>query len=215
MTAIDIDVIAPEAIAGVRVMPILHERVDLAPVVRQVLEELRPEAVAVELPTTLADAAAAAVARLPKVSAVISEERGEDALVWVVTPGDPLVEGMRWAIECGREVLLVDPDIRYGHRRHDQLPDPHSLHEIGVEKYLDLIRRLAGAAPHDERDTLRERGMAFHLQQAAGRVDGSILCLVGAAHADRVARYLDRAIFRRRPTSRPPWRRASSCRTES
>jgi hypothetical protein len=190
MTALDIDLIAPEAIAGVRVMPVLHERIDLAPVVRRVLEELQPEAVAVELPTTLADAAAAAVARLPKVSVVISEERGEDALVWVVTPGDPLVEGMRWATENDREVLLVDPDIRYGHRRHDQLPDPHSLHEIGVDKYLDLIRRLAGAAPHDERDILRERGTAYHLQQAAERLAGPILCLVGAAHAERVAEHL-------------------------
>jgi hypothetical protein len=191
MSAIDIDVIAPEAVSGIRIMPVLHERVDLAPVVRQVLEELQPGAVAVELPTTLADDAETAVGRLPKVSAVISEEPGEDALVWVVTPGDPLVEGMRWAAENGHEVLLVDPDIRYGHRRHDELPDPHSLHEIGIEKYIGLIRRLAGAAHHDERDTLRERGIAFHLQQAANRVAGSILCLVGAAHAERVARYLD------------------------
>ena len=70
-------------------MPVLHERVDLAPLVRRALEMLQPAAVAVELPTTLADAAATAVARLPKVSAVISEEPGEDALVWIVTPGDP------------------------------------------------------------------------------------------------------------------------------
>jgi len=188
---IDLDVVAPEAIPGIRVMPVLHERVDLASVVRLVLDELQPAAVAVELPTTLADAAETAVARLPKVSAVISEEPGEDALVWVVTPGDPLVEGMRWARARGREVLLVDPDVRYRHQRHDQLPDPHSLHDIGVDRYIDLIRKLAGRASHDERDTLRERGIAYHLQQAAEKIDGSILCLVGAAHAQRVARYLD------------------------
>jgi hypothetical protein len=188
---IDLDVVAPEAVPGIRIMPVLHERVDLAPVVRQVLEALQPAAVAVELPTTLSDAAATAVARLPKVSAVISEEPGEDALVWVVTPGDPLVEGMRWAAEKDREVLLVDPDIRYGHRRHDLLPDPHSLHDIGTEKYIDLIRRLAGDAPHDERDTLREKGMAYHLQRAAEGLVGPILCLVGAAHAERLAGYLE------------------------
>ena len=107
MTALDVDLVAPEAIAGVRVMPVLHERVDLAPIVRQALETLQPEAVAVELPTTLADAAAKAVARLPKISVVISEEPGEDALVWVVTPGDPLVEAMRWAVENERQVLSL------------------------------------------------------------------------------------------------------------
>jgi len=191
LSAIDIDVVAPEAIPGVRVMPVLHERLDLAPIIHRTLEMLQPEAVAVELPTTLTEAAVKAVARLPRISVVISEEPGEDALAWVVTPGDPMVEAMRWAAEHEREVLLVDPDVRYGHRRHDQLPDPHSLHQIGDERYLDLIRRLAGSAPFDDRDTLRERGIAHHLQQAAERLDGPILSLVGAAHAERVVAYLD------------------------
>jgi len=190
MDSRSIDVIAPEAVSGIRIMPVLHERVDLAPVVRRVCETLRPAAVAVELPTTLTDAASKAVARLPKISVVVSEESDEDALVWVVTPGDPLVEGMRWATENERETLLVDPDIRYRHRRHDVLPDPHSLHELGAEKYLDLIRHLAAEAPHDDRDTLRERGMAFHLKTALEHIDGPILCLVGAAHANRVADFL-------------------------
>ena len=190
MTALDIDLIAPEAIPGIRVMPVLHERIDLAPVVRQTLEVLQPQAVAVELPTTLADAAEKAVARLPKVSVVISEETGEDALVWVVTPGDPMVEAMRWAAENERRVLLVDPDLRYGHRRHDLLPDPHSLHQIGPESYVELIRQLAGSAPYDERDTMREKGIAHHLLQATESIDGTIVCLVGAAHADRVVEYL-------------------------
>jgi len=190
MSAIDIDVIAPEAVSGVRVMPVLHERIDLAPVVRQTLEVLQPRAVAVELPTTLADTAEKAVARLPRVSVVISEEPGEDALVWVVTPGDPMVEAMRWAAENERRVLLVDPDLRYGHRRQDQLPDPHSLHQIGRESYVELIRQLAGSAPYDERDIVREQGIAYHLQQASERIDGQILCLVGAAHAGRVVEHL-------------------------
>ena len=190
MSAIDIDTIAPEAVAGVRVMPVLHERIDLVSVVRRTLDVLDPEAVAVELPTTLADAAAAAVERLPMVTAVISEEPGEEALVWIVTPGDPLVEAMRWATDRNRRVLLIDPDVRYGHRRHDRLPDPQAMHEIGAEKYIELVRGLAGSAPFDERDTMREKGMAHHLLQAADHVDGTILCLVGAAHADRLARHL-------------------------
>jgi len=187
MSALDLDLVAPEAVHGIRILPVLHERVDLAPVVRRVLQLVEPAAVAVELPTTLGDTAAKAVARLPKITLVVSEEPGEDALVWVVTPGDPVVEAMRWAAEHDREVLLVDPDLRYRHLRRDRLPDPHSLLEIGTERYIELIRRLAGDAPHDERDTLRERGMAHHLQVAHQRIGAPILCLVGAAHADRLA----------------------------
>jgi hypothetical protein len=184
---IDVNIVAPEAVPGIRVMPVLHERVDLAPVVRRTLEIVRPQGVAVELPTTLAGAASKAVARLPKMTLVISEEAGEDALVWVVTPGDPLVEGLRWAAEHDREVILIDPDLRYRHLRRDRLPDPHSVHELGAERYIDLIRRLAAEAPHDERDLLRERGMAHHLQVAHRRIEGPIVSLVGAAHAARLA----------------------------
>ena len=65
---IDVDVVAPEAVPGIRVMPVLHERVDLASVVRLVLDELLPAAVAVELPTTLAEAAETAVASASPIS---------------------------------------------------------------------------------------------------------------------------------------------------
>ena len=41
----DIDVIAPEVIDGVRLLPIVHERVDLAPVVRVTLDQVRAYAV--------------------------------------------------------------------------------------------------------------------------------------------------------------------------
>jgi hypothetical protein len=187
VTALDLDVIAPEATPGIRVMPVLHERVDCSGLVRRVLDGLDPALVAVELPTTLEAAAISAVKRLPRISVVVSEEPGEDALVWVVTPGDPLVEGMRWAVEHGRQIVLIDPDIPYRGRRHDHLPDPQALHEFGEENYIDLLRGLADRAPHDDRDRLREQGMAFHLHDAGRRVEGSILGLVGAAHAKRVA----------------------------
>ena len=49
---IDVNIVAPEAVPGIRILPVLHERVDLAPVVRRALETLQPRAVAVELPTT-------------------------------------------------------------------------------------------------------------------------------------------------------------------
>lgn len=187
MNALDLDLIAPEATPGIRVMPVLHERIDIAGLVHRVLTKLDPAAVAVELPTTLADAAISAVRRLPMVSVVVSEEPGEDALIWVVTPGDPLVEGIRWAIEHDRRTVLIDPDTPYRGRRHDHLPDPHTLHELGEAAYVDLVRRLANRAPHDDRDRLRERGMAHHLRETRGEVDGTILALVGAAHATRIA----------------------------
>ena len=82
MTPLDVDRVAPEACDGIRILPVLHERVDLAAVARLVLEAVDPAAVAVELPTTLVDAVRTAVHRMPKITLVVSEEPGEEALVW-------------------------------------------------------------------------------------------------------------------------------------
>jgi len=201
---LDVDAIAPEVVPGIRVLPVLHERLDLAALTRRLLDTLDPAVVAVELPTTLAEAAERAVARLPKVSVVISEDEPDEALVWVVTPGDPLVEALRWARKRGRPAHLVDPDVRYRHRRRDPLPDPWALWSLGPERYLATVRTLVDRAPHDDADILRERGMAHNARRAADSHPGTLLVLVGAAHARGVAEAL------RGPTAAPLARRRRS-----
>ena len=135
----DIDRLAPETIPGVRVLPIVHEHIELAPVVRMVLDAIDPKIVAVELPTTLQEASIQAVRRLPKISLVVSEHPGEDALVWVVVPGDPMTEAVRWSIERGRPVACIDPDLPYTERHADPVPDPYALLQIGPVNYLGLL----------------------------------------------------------------------------
>ncbi len=192
-----LDATAPEAVPGIRILPVLHERLDLAALTRAVLDSADPAAVAVELPTTLAEVVARAVRRLPKLSLLLSEEPGEDALVWAVMPGDPLVEALRWAEERGRPSFLIDPDIAAPGRRNDPLPDPHVLWTLGPARFVDLIRTLAGAGKVSTADTQRESGMAHHLKAAFEKTGGSIVALVGAAHANRVA------VALARPTADP------------
>ncbi len=184
---LDLDALAPEAAAGIRILPVVHERIELAAVVRAALDQLDPAAVAVELPTTLTEAALGAVRRLPRISLILAEELGAEALVWVVAPGDPLVEGLRWALERGRTVALIDPDLPYGDRHVDPVPDPWSIWRLGPERYLAMVAAAAGAGEPGEADRLREAGMAFHLREAAQRAAGGpVLALVGAAHARRL-----------------------------
>ncbi len=180
---LDLDALAPEAIPGLRLLPVLHERVDLAPVVRAALDAADPAAVAVELPTTLADAAAVAARRLPRVTVVVSEEEGdEEALVWVAAPGDPLVEALRWAAEHERPALLVDPDVPYREHHRDPLPDPYALWALGPVRYLEMVEELLSRAPRGDADALRERGMTYHLQRARAEHGAGLVALVGAAH---------------------------------
>lgn len=181
----------------IRVVPILHDRLDVAAWVRRHLAESEPAAVAVELPTTLETAVLQAVRRLPRISLVVSEEPGEEALVWTVAPGDPFAEALRWALERQRPVFFIDPDVPYAERHADPLPDPYALWQVGPERYFAMVADALSRAPATRADEIREAGMAHHLEQARRRLadegaGGEILALVGAAHARRLEARLGR-----------------------
>ena len=194
--AIDIERIAPLVREGIRLLPIVHARVDMASAVHCLLMENDPTAIAVEIPTTLKDVTIRAIKRLPKVSVIISEEEGEDALVWAVTPGDPFVVALRWALAKGRRVFFVDPDIRYLARHSDSTPDPHAMWVLGPEVYLELVRKAVSKMPSSTADEMREAGMAYHLEQAYSQLRNdcetpTLLALLGAAHTDSVGERLN------------------------
>lgn len=185
---IDLDRLAPRAAPGIRILPLVHERVEMAGVVRLVLAALDPAAVAVEIPTTLAAAVSRAVRRLPRISVIVSQEAGAEALVWVVAPGDPFVEALRWAAERGRPGFCIDPDLPYDEAVADPLPDPYALWSLGAEDYLELAARAGAAGAVSEAERARESGMAYHVRRWREQLsDGTLLVLVGAAHAKRLA----------------------------
>ncbi len=184
----------------IELLPVVHERLEMAAAVRSALEASDPAAVAVELPPSLRDAALRAIARLPRISLLVTREPGEEALVWVSAPGDPFVEALRWALERGREVFFIDPDLPYAERHEDPIPDTYSILQIGAERYFELLAERIGQSEGSEADRQREAGMAYHLRSAAealaladasdGQGDG-ILALVGAAHVLRLRKRLD------------------------
>ena len=188
----DANRLAPVAVPGVHILPIVHEHIELTPYLRRVLDALDPAVVAVELPTTLHEKAIQAVRRLPRISLIVSEHPGEDALIWVVAPADPLTEALRWAIERKRTVACIDPDLPYSEKHADPLPDPHAISEIGAQRYLDLLQdHYRENAPTSEADSQREAGMAFYLERLRQENrDGAILACIGATHVFGVRRQL-------------------------
>ena len=189
-----LEALSPEAAPGVHLFPVVHERLDVASVVRAVLDELAPAGIAVELPASLAELVLRAVGRLPKVSLVLSERAGEEASVWVSIVGDPFAEAMRWAIELGKPVFFVDPDIPYEHARRDPVPDPYALWSLGPLKYLELLVQQGEAAPRTDSDRQREAGLAHRIKQARQACPtGPLLALLGAAHVRPVGRALGEA----------------------
>jgi len=201
-----LDRFVPEAVPGIRVLPVVHARIEVAVWVRAALDALDPAGVAVELPTTLDEAARRAVARLPRITLVIAQDRerrpDEQAVVWTVAPGDPFAEALRWAAERDRERFLVDPDIPYAERTEDPVPDPLALLELGPAGYFGPLLEALRHAPASEGDRRREAGMAYHLLRARQQLDalghgGALVAAVGAAHAERLAAAL------RGPTATP------------
>jgi hypothetical protein len=198
----DLEDLAPEVVPGVRVLPVVHDRLDLAAIVRITLERLKPQAVAVELPPTFESFALQAVNRLPRLSLLISREKNEEALVWVVAPGDPFVEALRWATERELPTFFIDPDLRYRERHVDAVPDPYALFGLGPAAYLNAVLESAERRGPTRADRERESGMAFYVQTARRAVDnGTLLVLVGASHFRGLAEKL------RGPTAEPLARR--------
>ncbi len=207
---LSLDRLAPEAVPGLRLLPVVHERLEVTAAVRQTLEAADPAGVAVELPASLREAVDRALARLPRISLVLTREPGEEALVWVAAPGDPFVEAMRWARERGRPFFLIDPDLPYGERRSDPIPDTYSLLRLGAERYFALLGESVGQGEGSEADRRRESGMAYHLHRAleslpteSGEGEG-LLALVGAAHVRRLTARLGE------PAAHPFGRRRSA-----
>lgn len=194
---IDAELLCPEVIPGIRLLPVVHGRVDAAAVVRAVLAQLKPERIAVELPTSLRAAVIKAVNRLPEITVVLAEGEDDGAeapLVWVTIPGDPFVEGIRWALENhGPEAIIcIDPDLPYTEKHQDAVPDPYALWSIGPSKYFsELTQSLGQDALATKEDHLREQGMAWHLKQSVTQSPGkNTVALVGAAHLMRLERHL-------------------------
>jgi len=169
----------------IHILPILHERLEFAEAARGVLENLRPKAVAVELPASLQAQGIRAVKRLPRISVLVYEARSGNPLYWVCSPADPLVEGIRWALEHRVPVHFVDVDVDAPMQWHEHLPDPYAILRLGLKSYYEEVMRSGLLERSDPRDRLRERGMAFRLRRLAAG-DAPVLLICGMAHAERI-----------------------------
>ena len=180
----------------VHALPILHYRMEFASLVRAAFEKVQPDCIAVELPPTLEEAVLRAVRRLPEISVVMyktavapppGEKQGEKQAVYlIIEPADPLCEGARLAVEHDLPLAFVDLDLDHYPCHEEPFPDSYAVQRIGLPAYYQAFRE-SGASPPDLDDHRREQGMAWNLQQLAGRYE-RILFLCGMAHLERVGK---------------------------
>jgi hypothetical protein len=175
---------------GVYVLPILHDRLEYADLVRSAFLELRPDAVAVEIPSAIETVWLKGVARLPSVSVLLYEDGGGRTIYLPIQPADPIVEAVRLAGAHSAAVACVDLDADGYADYRDPVPDSYALHRLGPEKLYASFRDTSRAT--DPLDFRREASMAFHAKRLRAEGKERVLLLCGMHHAGGVANQLER-----------------------
>jgi len=162
-------------------LPILHNRMEFAVEVRRQFEEYKPQHIAVEYPATLKDKILQGVERLPFLSVVYYEDKDDTFTYLLLEPTDGQVEAIRLALSENLTLHFVDRDTSRYPLDFSPLPDPYAVKRIGHFAFTQAYLNAHPTGLSSPEDTLREKTMAYHLQQLS-RTGRRILFVGGLAH---------------------------------
>lgn len=175
---------------NIRMVPILHNRMEFAQAVRRVFEAFQPDHVAVEYPDTLKTRIIQGVKRLPLLS-VVHYEGGDGAFVYLpLEPCDGQIEAVRLALAHDIPLHFIDRDTESYPHDHTPMPDSYAITRIGHTAYCRAYMEIHGDGKPLAADTLREKTMAYHLQKLdqSGR---KILFVGGLSHVNGILTMLE------------------------
>ncbi|MEW6669933.1 MAG: hypothetical protein AB1512_32385 [Thermodesulfobacteriota bacterium] len=176
---------------NVRLVPVLHNRMEFALEVRRQFEEFQPRHVAVEYPSTLGEAILSGIRRLPLLSVVHYQEADGALLYLTIEPTDGQVEALRLALDRGLPVHFVDRDTEGYPLDRSAMPDPYALTRIGHYLFCQAYLRIGRRGSPFVEDELREKTMAYHLQRLS-ETGERILFVCGLYHFPGLLAILDR-----------------------
>jgi len=175
---------------NIRMVPILHNRMEFALEVRRQFEEFCPDIVAVEFPDTLEYGILQGIQRLPFLSVVYYQETDGTFIYLLLEPTDGQVEAIRLARSNGIPVYFIDRDEEGYPFHFSPMPDPYSMVRIGHFAYCQAYLKLHANHPSCPEDLLREKTMAYHLQHL-GRKSERVLFVGGLSHIPGLLKLLD------------------------
>jgi hypothetical protein len=176
---------------NVRLVPIIHNRLEFAVEVRRQFEEFRPDHVAVEYPDTLGDKILKGVKRLPLLSVVYYEDKNGAFTYLLMEPTDGQVEAVRMALSEGLPIHFIDRDTSGYPLDYSPMPDPYAVKTIGHFSYSQAYLRVYQTGASFPEDTLREKTMAYHLQRLSKKGE-RILFVGGLSHLPGLKTMLNR-----------------------
>ena len=175
---------------NVRLVPILHNRMEFAIEVRRQFEEFRPHRVAVEYPDTLGEKILQGVKRLPLLSVVYYEDKDGAFTYLLLEPTDGQVEAVRMALSEGLPIDFIDRDTSGYPLDYSPMPDPYAVKTIGHFLYSQTYLKVSQTHTSFPEDTLREKTVAYHLQRLS-RKGERILFVGGLSHLPGLQDLLD------------------------
>jgi hypothetical protein len=166
---------------NIRLVPILHNKVEFAQEVRRQFEEYQPDLVAIEYPNTLKTKILEGIKRLPLLSVVHYEERNGIFVYLIIEPIDGQVEAIRSALANDLPVHFIDRDTEGYPLDSTLMPDAYAVTRIGYDVYGEAFLRTPRHNLGAPEDRLREKTMAYHLQKLNHEGE-RILFVGGLAH---------------------------------
>jgi hypothetical protein len=170
-------------------IPVLHYTMELAMHVKRAFDTIQPDCVAVELPETLQDLFLCAASRLPDISVIQGDQN-----FYLCEPCDGALEGLRCAIEQGKDAYCIDLDVENYPLYKEPLPDPYSIIHIGLETYYGAYLHAIKGAPKNALDKKRELYMARRLKELSLCYD-KVLYIGGFYHVASVLESLSLNAF--------------------
>jgi hypothetical protein len=177
---------------NIRLVPVLHNRLEFATEVRRQFGSFQPEIVAIEYPPTIGEKLLEGIERLPLLSVVYYEERDHTFVYLPIEPTDGQIEAVRLALSHNLPIHFIDRDTEGYPIDRTPMPDPYSIKRIGYWRYCRSFLDEHPRPLPDPEDQLRERTMAYHLQRL-NEQGKRILFVGGLAHLPGLLTYLDKA----------------------
>jgi hypothetical protein len=175
---------------NVRLVPVFHNRLEFALEVRRQFASCQPGSVAIEYPPTIGEKLLEGIKRLPLLSVVYYEEEDHLFIYLPIEPTDGQIEAVRLAISQDLPVHFIDRDTEGYPIDRTPMPDPYSIKRIGYWRYCRSFLNEHPSPLPDPQDQLRERTMAYHLQQL-NKEGKRVLFVGGLAHFPGLLTYLD------------------------
>ncbi|HOC91850.1 MAG TPA: hypothetical protein PKH33_05730 [bacterium] len=171
--------------------PVVHSRYYFALRAQRLIEEFKPEIIAVEFPQALKRLIIQGVKRLPNLTVACASQDGEDYSYIPIDPCDAIVHSVRIGLERRIPVHFIDLnrfDLAGPELRHT--PDDWALPRIGAAAYYEKTMERVPLSEIGSLDYMREQHMAASLRRL-NCFERRVLFVCGMIHWERIREMLE------------------------